>query len=662
MSGFAAIYNLDEKPVEAGLLAAMSDSLAHRGADDTGIWQKKSVGFVHRMRWTTPESLNEKLPAKSRRADIFITCDARIDNRAELLAKLPFEGIRAEEISDSEIILAAYEKWGEDCLPKLIGDFVFVIWDARREELFAARDALGIKSFYYCYKPSKFFALASEIKALFAHPYISQKLNEEQLGDYLMINFEDKENTFYQDINRLPATHSLKINRFGKTIRKYWQPDFSEIRLKNADEYQEAFKEKFDQAVACRLRSAYSVGASLSGGLDSSAVVCAASNHLSQNGQEPLHTYSAIFPSIREIDSRIDEMSFMESVIRQTNCRAHFVETDNASPLEDIDRMQWHAEHPVGASSAYLNWEIYKAVKAQNVRVLLTGGDGDSTVGHGYEDFAEFVRRGWYLRLIREAKALSKNMPRSSHTFKRLFLYAGLTKAAPPSLIKFWAKMRRRRLEDYVPSPIRFSLHSATLKPEFSRKMDLENRLLRADEENAAKNINPIERNWNRLTNGNYQLSHEISEKTAAAFGIELRHPFFDRRLIEFCIALPPGQRIYKGWTRSILRHAMRGVMPEEVRWRTAKANLGSGLKVNLLKYGFTRLENAIHCNSWKLADYIDVESLKAAYAEYQADPLHKESEMLLVMTNVYLLNWLEQNEFVSSEKHSPVRRQAALV
>jgi asparagine synthase (glutamine-hydrolysing) len=148
MSAIGAVYNLDEKPVETSALTKMSELLKHRGTDDARCWNHRSIGLVHRMMWTTPESRLEKMPAKSRFAANFITGDARLDNRAELISQLPFDNSRADDITDSEIILAAYEKWGEECLPRLIGDFVFAIWNERENTLFAARDALGIKHYY----------------------------------------------------------------------------------------------------------------------------------------------------------------------------------------------------------------------------------------------------------------------------------------------------------------------------------------------------------------------------------------------------------------------------------------------------------------------------------------------------------------------------------
>jgi asparagine synthase (glutamine-hydrolysing) len=642
MSGIGAIYYLDERVVDASRLARINELLRHRGQDASGAWHRGSVGLTHRMMWTTPESLLEKLPAGNISGSNSITCDARIDNRPELIRRLPLFGRDPSEITDSEIILAAYEKWGEECVPRLIGDFVFVIWNEREQTLFAARDPLGVKHFYYHYRPGKLFVLASEIKALFALDEVERELDEEHLADYLVVNSEDKESTFYKGVKRLPATHALRVERQGLRTWRYWEPPKNELRLKNHAEYQEAFREKFTDAVTSRLRSAYPVGSMLSGGLDSSSIVCVADRFLKAGGKMPLHTFSAIFPAIAKVDSRIDETRFMRSVIDHTNCEPHFVNVDGASPLRDTERILWHTDDPVGAP-IYMDWEIFKEAQRHGVRTVLSGIDGDSTISHGYEDFANFALRGSYLRLFREALALSRNMPRRSHSFRRSVWHRGLAKAAPPWMYALWRKLKGRKPEDYTPSPIMFPLHLRAVNEDFRRKLDLENRIITSSGRNYPEGISPIEYHWRALTNGHFAMILENSEKAAAAVNVEPRYPFFDRRLIEFCIALPPGQRIYNGWTRSIFRHSMEGILPADVQWRPDKSNIGASLKINLLKYGFQQLEDALYKDSSLIENYVDIKSLRTAYDEYKLDPQGRDPLVLLMLTTVYLSCWLKQ-------------------
>ena len=661
MSAIVVIYHLDQRPVEPRLLDKALDKLTHRGSDDRGVHIEGNIGMGHRMRWTTPESLNEKLPFRNKFDQPVITCDARIDNREELLSRLHFNGRPAAQVSDSEIILKSYEKWGEDCPSKLIGDYVFAIWDPINRRLFCARDPLGLKHFYYCHLPGKLFALASEIKALFAIPTIPNSLDEDHLADYLVPTCEDKEATFYQHIKRLPATHCLTVERGQFKTRSYWEPDCRPVRLKSDADYQEAFREKLTEAVSCRLRTAFPVGATLSGGLDSSAVVCIASDILKTNGQSPLQTFSAVFPTISKEDPRIDETRYMNSVIAKTGAQAHFVNVDDANPLQDMDKIVWHTDHPVGPINVYMDMQIFKAARDQGVRTLLTGHDGDATVTYGYQEFQQLARKGRFLRLMREARAMNRNMPGREHSLKRLLWHQGVKPAIPDILIKAWRTARLRKESDRAALPVYHPLHFGSVNPTFRTKREMEQRVVELNDSSYRSGSSPAEYHWQSLTNGIFSTMHEQVEKLSAAYEIDLRHPFFDRRLIEFCVGLPPGQRILKGWTRSIFRFAMEGILPADVQWRVDKANLGAHIKINLLRYGSTDIDKVVRDDLWKLDSYIDTKVFKSSYEKFASDPNRRDPEALFILTNMYLLKWLELSGFTANRQVRASRRFAGV-
>ena len=163
MSAIVGLYNRDGKPVDEVAVSRMLDSLAHRGPDGAGVWNKGSIGLGHRMLWTTPESLQEKLPLMSQTGDLVLTADARIDNRDELISRLGLTDHPSGEIADSQLILAAYEKWGEDCAEKLLGDFAFAIWDARQAEAFLCQRSHGCQAFLLLsFRPSLCFCLRNQ--------------------------------------------------------------------------------------------------------------------------------------------------------------------------------------------------------------------------------------------------------------------------------------------------------------------------------------------------------------------------------------------------------------------------------------------------------------------------------------------------------------------
>ena len=290
MSGITGIYHPGGAPVDGGDLERMVDVIVHRGPDGYGVWNEGPIGLGHRMLWTTPESRQEKLPLVKESGDLAITADARIDNRDEVLSQVGLSGFPRDGINDSALILGAYQKWGERCVEHLLGDFAFAIWDKRRQVLFCARDHFGVKPFIY-YSCGSLFAFASEIKALLCLPYVPRQLDEMSVGEYLTSTFDDTARTFYKDIHRLPPAHSVTVSKEGTRLREYWSLDPSrEIRLAGDQEYAEAFRERFTEAVRCRLRSAFPVGSLLSGGLDSSAVTCVARDLLTERGEPvPVH-------------------------------------------------------------------------------------------------------------------------------------------------------------------------------------------------------------------------------------------------------------------------------------------------------------------------------------------------------------------------------------
>jgi asparagine synthase (glutamine-hydrolysing) len=312
-----------------------------------------------------------------------------------------------------------------------------------------------------------------------------------------------------------------------------------------------------------------------------------------------------------------------------------------------MEKIFWHAEHPVGAPNAYMDCEIYTAAREKGVRVLLSGLDGDSTVGYGYDDFARMAERGMFLRLFRDSLSLSKNMPGRRHGFKRTFWHAGIKKALAPLVADLRRRSTNQPSKNSQPPKVSFPKHLAAVKPSVRERLRIEERSSYFWDRNFPSGESPPELHWRGLTSGHFSLTLELLEKISAGFGIEARYPFFDRRLIEFCIGLPPGERTYNGWTRSILRHAMKGVIPDDVRWRTDKSNIGASVKVNLVKHSFGQLNEAINVNTDPLARYVEVKVLQDSLKEYTRSPLDTERDALLVLSNVYLSNWLRFVNFV---------------
>ena len=622
MSGIVGIYHRTSEPVEPQFLSSMVEEIAHRGPDGIQIWHENNVGIGHLSLWTTPESMLEQMPQCDRLTDTTITADARIDNRDELIDLLDLKGDRAEKITDCSLILRAYHKWGRNCPAKLIGDFAFAIWDGRERQWFCARDPMGVKPFYY-YCSSTLFAFASEIKALFCLPQIKKEINELRIAYQLTGCFEDEEITFYKDILRLRAGYSLVISRESKASGEYWALDPSRrIKLGSDREYAEAFKELLVEAVRCRLRSAFPVGSTLSGGLDSSSITCTARNLLADSHQQ-LHTFSAIFPNLPKSDLIwIDERRYMDAVKAGGSLQSHDIRADLLDPLLD---WLWQGDEPIQGNNMYIHQGMFDCAKQQGVRVFLDGVDGDTTVSHGWRYLTSLVYTGHWWRLLQELSAASRKVKISRKKIVRQY-------CIEPFIHEPLSKVRQKLFPQHN--------YDELIAPDFARKTNVYSHIQKVASEPLF--VTARKEHFASMSTGLYPLAMEICDKAATSCSIESRYPFFDRRLMEFCLAIPLEQKFQQGYARSILRRAMDGILPPEVQWRTNKAKLGSNFQRNLLDYNSQTLDKVMQ-NSELIEPYIDMSKLKPIYNRYAVAKQPQPGDDVNMLKAATLALWLDR-------------------
>ena len=251
-------------------LRDMAAQLARRGPDGTGIWQLANVGLGHIQLGLDSNARPEKLPSVHGASGCVVSGDVRLDNRIELLERL--RGVEQRPTTgDAELVLAAYLEWGEGCVERLFGDFAFAIWDPRTEKLFLARDQIGMRPLYYHHAPGRFFAFASEPRAILVLPQTPYRINEVRIADFLVgLEGIDKTSTFFEEVFRLPPAHTLTVTRSSIRLRRYWTLEVQDpsFALPSDEAYAEAFLEVFGEAVRCRLRAVDPPGSMLSGGMD----------------------------------------------------------------------------------------------------------------------------------------------------------------------------------------------------------------------------------------------------------------------------------------------------------------------------------------------------------------------------------------------------------
>ncbi|WP_414584568.1 lasso peptide isopeptide bond-forming cyclase [Scytonema sp. PCC 10023] len=670
MSGIMGIYYLDGRPVDSADLGRMVETLGHRGPDGADIWVDGSVGFGHRMLWTTPESLIEELPLISQTGDLVMTSDARIDNRDELISALQFDNCPPEKITDSQLILAAYEKWGEQCSEYLLGDFAFAIWDKLKQSLFCARDHFGIKPFYYYHRQGKAFFFASEIKALLSLPQVPRRLNEVRIADYLTLMMEDKTITTYKHILRLPPAHTMMLSKSGIRLSCYWSLDaHRKICLDSDEAYAEEFRKIFTEAVRCRLRSAFPIVSHLSGGLDSSAVSCVARDLLAEAGNTQLHTISSIFDKITECDER----PFINAVLEQGGLIPHYVPGDEFGPLSNLEQIFQYEDEALLGPSHFYPWQLNWTVKNLGLRICLDGFDGDTTVNHGVMRLTELACQGKWKTFIKEVKVFSQHFNISPYSMfrsyglpylkdlakqwrwiafvnavqeihihfgvsrKLLILHHGLKPLIPESVQQLW--QRRRRQRKSAPTVIS---QTPLVNPNFAELIGLDERI-----QNLKIFTKPPvtvrEQHWRSLTQGILAYTLEQMDQYAAMFSLEARHPFMDKRLIEFCLALPSEQKLYQGWGRIVMRRALAGILPEKVQWRGGKADLTPNFNDGLLNRNRQILDEVMSQKLATIEKYINIEFLQGAYQRLiSADNTVSDEDSTAVWQAAIMALWLD--------------------
>ena len=635
MSGIAGICFSDGRPVNPNDLSKMLASMRHRGPNRVGVWSAGPVGLGHCLLWTTSESLHESLPAVNPTGELAITADARIDNRDQLLASLDLVSGLHKEITDSELILRAYERWGERCPEELLGDFAFAIWDQPRLTLFCARDHFGVKPFYY-FRSDQAFFFASEIKALLSMAGVSRRLNETRVADFLASNLQDTSMTFYKDILRLPPAHSLTVRTNGVLLQRYWSLDPArEVHCRSNEEYAEGFLRIFTDAVRVRLRCSFPLGSMLSGGLDSSSIVCIARQLIAGSGDHRLHTFSVVFPDTLECD----ESPFIQAVLDQGRLEPHRIGAGDFSPLGDLDCMLAREDEPFFAPNLFLHWAIYKAAKEQSVRVILDGIDGDITVSHGIGILQELGGRGQWIALAREILGLARRFQRSPWRILENHILR-------PLATKSVRRVRRLLRDKRTPAPALVPL----LSRDFARRIGWTQ-----IQESRRRGQVQLPRtakqdHYRGLTQGLIPYSLEVADHAAMAFSIEPRYPFFDKRLAEYCLALPTEQKIFHGWTRMVMRRGMANILPERVQWRGGKADLSQNFFRSLLTSEGKVIEEMIRNPAAAIWEYVDQEALRRTY---HRAVLSGDRDGALVLWQASVLgSWLQQWDSSSKVAH----------
>ncbi|MFB2935997.1 asparagine synthase-related protein [Aerosakkonemataceae cyanobacterium BLCC-F154] len=600
MSGIVGIINRNETAIDRDLLQQMTEFMSDRGPDAQEIWLDGNVGFGHTMLQTTRESLEEKQPF-SLDGKVWITADARVDGRSELIEKLRIK----DNITDVELILRAYLVWGEDCVQYLLGDFAFGIWDEREQKLFCARDHFGVKPFYYA-EVGQSLIFSNTLNCLRVHPGVSDELNDLAIADFLLFGYnQELATTSFADIQRLPPAHYLIWSRERLQIKRYWTlPTDGYIRYKRASDYVEHFRELMERAVSDRLRT-NQVGTFMSGGMDSSTVAAVAKEVLLKQSQSfDFRAYTVVYD--RLIPDR--ERYYSGLVAEKLDIPINYLIADNYKLFERWEQPELHLPEPSLAPLLALSRDQFRQVATQS-RIVLDGNGGDPVLYGSSSYFFMLLKQ---LQLVELVTTVGQ--------------YFWFHKRFPPIGLRTQLKRKLGMWHPWQPP------YPQWLNPEFAKHLDLSSRW---EKHYCQKEtVHPYRQEaYQTLMLPTWTLLFESCDPGVTLIPVEARYPFFDLRLINYLLAIPPiPWFIHKHLTRV----AMQGILPEAVVKRPKTPLAGDPFAV-LLKQS-----NSEWIDRWKITPEMSKYVVRDAVPKI-AEKEDYSNEVWLNLRPLSLAHWLQQ-------------------
>jgi asparagine synthase (glutamine-hydrolysing) len=544
--GIVALFKRKDLARPLSLARAMSDGVAHRGPDGTGIvgvdgdavirsvgstaWQ---VALAHRRL-----SIIDLSPAAAQpmvyRDRYWLTYNGEVYNYLELRGELVRLGHFFRTQSDSEVVLAAFAEWGAQCFERMRGMWGLVLLDVQTKTAVVCRDRLGIKPLY-TWKSDGLLAVVSEIKQLLDIPGFRPRRSEQAVTEYLATGYEDQTRSFFSGVAPVPPGTYLTLSISGETLaspRAYWWPERIEPSVYDAAKASEAFAVKLDECVRMHLRSDVPVGCALSGGLDSGAIAVVV--HGQEGGTADLHTFTSTCAG-----DPPDEREYVEAVLDGIRAVPHFVTPTAQNFLTDLKDFVWHHDEPVGSLSMYAGYCVARAARAANITVALNGEGGDEILSGYWQSYFLYLRElGLHGRMLTLLGHLAGALLPDGNP--------ALVGQIPVMLRRYLARRKGLPLVRGQPPVISQVLQRALASQGQGRRVN-EIRMMYL----------PRLLKWD--------------DRNSMAFSIEGRYPFLDHELIELCLTFEPELLYHRGWTKWPLRHGLRKGLPEKVAFRRSK-------------------------------------------------------------------------------------------
>jgi len=568
---------LSKQEIRKEKLIEVSKMLSHRGPDDEGYLLASTTGKTCQSYKgdISPQSLviphissaegNYNMALLHRRLSIidlsdsghqpmnytdnyWITLNGEIYNYLEIKEELKKNGYSFKSNSDTEVVLVAYHKWGTQCVERFNGMWAFALYDKEKQKLFCSRDRLGIKPFYYSQHGQKFI-FCSELKGIRYWLNNQTTLNENKIREYLIegqVIVGASPETQFNEIYQLMPGHNLVYNIPDQTyyINRYWDLEINISKSQDFNFYKETFKELFLDSLKLRLRSDVEVGTCLSGGLDSSSIVCFGSSVF----QKQFHTFSAVWPG-----SICDETGFIQLANKESGSIEHLVSYNESDFVTFHDRVMWHQELPLAGSSLFAQWLVMEEAKREKVPVLLDGQGADEILS-GYPQYLNpFINELFYHLQWQEFFKNRNNWNYYGYSYYKL--------------LKTLIKNKIKQPEANLPiSTLQKNMYKSTSQFSISSKSNFLPAYLKEH----------IEK-----TNLPALLHYE--DRNSMAHSIEARVPFLDYRLVEFAVNIPSQLKFNGALQKTILREAMKEYLPVLIYDRRDKIGFSTPIEQDII-------------------------------------------------------------------------------
>lgn len=584
MCGIAAIFASKTLPEINRHVKKMCDLIQHRGPDDEGyVFFSPSEALVAGGNETPQDVFNAPFkfcptincdavnggqtafghrrlaildlapsghqPMCTEDSQLWITYNGEVYNYLEIRQELQAKGHRFITNSDTEVILQAYKEWGNAAFNRFNGMFAFVIYDRRTRKAVAVRDRFGVKPLYYWISPAGFVALASEIKQFTQLPGWNPVMNGQMVYDFLNWGIMDhSEETFFAGVKQLRGGEFLEFSPLDRSLhpQKWYHLNSNPFQGTFA-EASENFFNLMEDAVRVRLRADVDVGSCLSGGLDSSTIVCLMDKLLKQ--QKCGYTQKT-FSACSHV-ARFDERNFIDLVVNATDVEAHYTYPSAEQLFEECEKLAWHQDGPFSSTSIYAQWLVFKLAKEKNIKVMLDGQGADEQLA-GYHGF--FGNLFWDLWTTFRWKTLASEIKATKEIHQRIRPFALLANKMVPHPLR---------------QPLRKILNKSSTKPDW-----LNCHSLQANDRDPFQSANchsVLQQSRQQLLHTSVPMLLHYEDRDSMAHSVESRTPFLDYRLVEFNLSLPSDYKIQNGWTKRILRESMKHTLPEEIRLRRDK-------------------------------------------------------------------------------------------